>query len=156
MIVVLIPKQPDDNRENCIEINVSLVSFLHILQGGTQGWMSVSMLLKDVLSRIKTMQPNLHDVFPKSDNAGCYHSLQMMAYIWKRNSLFPLWVREYNFIDLQSGKDPCDSRTGSCRMKVLTFANEGNNIENQADLNRAQESYTGVRNTFVTLVRHFS
>ncbi|XP_052083876.1 uncharacterized protein LOC127721237 [Mytilus californianus] len=110
------------------------------------------MLLKDVLLRIKTLQPNLQEVFLKSDNAGCYHSLQLMAFIWKNNSLFDLQVKEYNFSEVQSGKDLCDSRTGTCRMHVLKFANEGNNIENPADLKRALESNKGVRNTFVTLV----
>ena len=59
---------------------------------------------------------------------------------------------EYNFCEMQSGKDLCDSRTGTCRMHILKHANEGNDIQNANQLKTALESHGGVKNTFITLV----
>lgn len=137
-----------ENQEN----KFHLVSFVHILQGGSQGWISVAMILQDVLEKLKCLNQHLSEVYLKSDNAGCYHSMPLMSYIWKNYDLLQLKVKEYNFSEVQSGKDLCDSRTGTCRMHILKYANEGNNVENAHQLKKALESYGGVKNTFISLV----
>lgn len=137
-----------ENQEN----KFHLVSFVHVLQGGSQGWISVAMILQDVLEKLKCLNQHLSEVYLKSDNAGCYHSMPLMSYIWKNYDLLQLKVKEYNFSEVQSGKDLCDSRTGTCRMHILKYANEGNNVENAHQLKKALESYGGVKNTFISLV----
>lgn len=68
-----------ENQEN----KFHLVSFVHVLQGGSQGWIWIAMILQDVLEKLKCLNQHLSEVYLKSDNAGCYHSMPLMSYIWK-------------------------------------------------------------------------
>lgn len=96
--------------------------------------------------------PHLREVYLRSDNAGCYHCTPLLACLWKlRNDSF-VTIREYNFSEAQSGKDLCDSRTGSCRMHILNYINEGNNVTNVFEMKDALESHGGVRNTFTSII----
>ncbi|XP_062575515.1 uncharacterized protein LOC134237441 [Saccostrea cucullata] len=142
------PRDDADSQEK----KFSLVSFVHVLQGGNQGWFSVACILKNSLEKLKCLNPHLSEVYLKSDNAGCYHSMPLMSYIWRNYDFLQLKIREYNFSEVQSGKDLCDSRTGTCRMHILKYANEGNDVENADQLKKALESHGGVKNTFITLI----
>lgn len=53
-----------------------------------------------------------------------------MFYIWKNYDLLQFKVKEYNFSEVQSGKDLCDLGIGICCMYILKYVNEGNNVEN--------------------------
>lgn len=53
-------------------------SYVHLVENGTQGWFTISQILHHTLCMLKEQKPNLSEVFIKSDNAGCYHSLPLM------------------------------------------------------------------------------
>jgi hypothetical protein len=75
-----------------------------------------------------------------------------MLYLWKFRDELPLSIKQYNFSEAQSGKDLCDSRTGTCRLHMLNFVNEGNDITNAAQMKLALESHGGIRNTYISVV----
>lgn len=96
--------------------------------------------------------PSLEEIYLKSDNAACYHCVNLLAFIRLNNSSFPIKVREYNFSEAQSGKDLCDSKTGSCRRHIFRYANEGHDVLNTADMKTALESYGGVKGTDASVI----
>jgi hypothetical protein len=100
-------------------------SFLYVVESGSQGWNAVSQILTHVMQLLKERNPHLEDVYLKSDNAACYHCMPLMAYLWANKQNMKLNIKEYNFSEVQSGKDLCDSRTGTCRLHIMNYVNEG-------------------------------
>lgn len=142
---------PDmEEQDSDTEKNLEILSFVHLVQNGSQGWFSVSQIFQDIFSTLKELKPHLSDVYIKSDNAGCYHSLPLMTYLWKNRNEMSLTVKEFNFSEVQSGKDLCDARTGSCRLHILNYVNEGHNVTDVFEMKKALESHGGVVNTYVT------
>ncbi|CAG2244450.1 unnamed protein product [Mytilus edulis] len=124
-----------------------LQCYVHILENGSQGWFSVANIILHLLTNIKSTRPTLKEVFLKSDNAACYHCTNLLAFIQQNNGQFPIKVAEYNFSEAQSGKDLCDSKTGSCRMHIYKYANEGHDVLNPRSMKLALDSYGGVKGT---------
>ncbi|CAC5387358.1 unnamed protein product [Mytilus coruscus] len=62
------------------------------------------------------------------------------VFIQQNNSTFPIRIKEYNFSEAQSGKDLCDSKTGSSRLHIYRYANEGHNVLNAGDMKKALEA----------------
>ena len=119
---------------------LDLNTFIHVLEKGKQGWFSVAHIICHLLDVIKKQFPPLQEVFIKTDNAGCYHSIPIISFISQNNENFPIRVLQYNFSEAQSGKDLCDSKTGSCRMHIARYLNEGNDIVTALDLKKALDS----------------
>ncbi|XP_062614807.1 uncharacterized protein LOC134276582 [Saccostrea cucullata] len=132
--------------------NVEIVSIVHLVEEGKQGWHLVSQIFSNAFKVLKSIHPHLRDAYIRSDNAGCYHSLPMLSFLWKFRNELPLVVKQYDFSEAQSGKDLCDSRTGSCRLHMLNYINEGHDITNTLQMKEALESHGGIRNTYVSIV----
>lgn len=144
--------QQDSEDNSNDNVNLEIKSFVHLLSNGTQGWFSVSQIFMHTFDLLKEQNPRLTEVYLKSDNAGCYHSLPLMAFLWTNRSLNGLTVKEYNFSEVQSGKDICDARTGNCRLHILNYINEGNNVTEVFEMKNALESHGGVVNTYVSVI----
>lgn len=113
---------------------------------------SVANILLHLFDYLHAQKPELEEVFLKSDNAACYHCSNLLGFLQQNNGAFPIHVRQYNFSEPQSGKDLCDSKTGSCRLHMLKFSNEGNDILSPHDMKSALESHGGVKGTQVCVV----
>ncbi|XP_062600965.1 uncharacterized protein LOC134262593 [Saccostrea cucullata] len=135
----------DDNE-------LDLQCYVHILEMGSQGWFSVANILLHLLHHLKDVKPQIEEISLKSDNAACYHCTNLVSFIQLNNTSFPIYVKEYNFSETQSGKDLCDSKTGSSRLHMYKYANEGHNIISTTDMKKALESYGGVRGTQVCII----
>ena len=129
-----------------------IMSFIHLLANGNQGWFCVSQILLDTIRMLKEKQPHLKEVYLRSDNAGCYHSFPLLCFLWRFREDLPLELKEYNFSEAQSGKDLCDSRTGCCRLHILNYINEGHNVTNVWEMKVALDSHGGIRNTFCSII----
>ena len=127
------------------DLELDLQCYIHILENGTQGWYSVANILTNLLVQLKESKPELEYAFLKSDNAACYHCTNLISFIQINNAKFPIHVLEYNFSEAQSGKDLCDSKTGSARLQVYKYANEGHNVINPRDLKTALDSHGGLK-----------
>lgn len=106
-----------ENTENKYDAN----TYIHIMELGTQGWFSVAHILTDLLKQLSSIDVGLKQVFLKSDNAGCYHSTGLIAYLKHLNTLSPITVMEYNFSEPQAGKDICDAKTAHCKMHIIRY-----------------------------------
>lgn len=134
--------------------NFEIIPMIHITDGEVkQRWHIISQIFSYAFEILKTVKPAVTDVYIRSDNAGCYHSLPLLSYLWKFCSTLPPNVKQYNFSEAQSGKDLCDSCTGTCRLHMLNFINEGHNISDAMEMKEALESYGGIRNTYVSVIK---
>ncbi|CAG2223968.1 unnamed protein product [Mytilus edulis] len=124
----------------------------HLLRtNGTQGWFSVANILVNLLDQLKTVNPDIDELFLKSD-ATCYHCTNLLSFIQQNNAIFPILIKEYNFSEAQSGKDLCDSKTGTSRLHIYKYANEGHNVVSSADMKTALESHGEIWGTQVSII----
>ncbi|CAC5425771.1 unnamed protein product [Mytilus coruscus] len=119
---------------------------------GTEGWFSVANILVNLLYQLKDANPDIDEIFLKSDNAVCYHCTNLLSFIQQNNVLFPILIKEYNFSEAQSGKDLFDSKTGTSRLHIYKYANEGHNFVSSADMKTALDSHGGIRGTQVSII----
>jgi len=112
----------------------------------------VANILLHLLHHLKDVKPEIEAVYLKSDNAACYHCTNILSFIQLNNRDFPIYAKEYNFSEAQTGKDICDSKTGSSRLHMYKFANEGHNVVSTSDMKKTLESYGGVRGTQVCII----
>ncbi|XP_063412207.1 uncharacterized protein LOC134694977 [Mytilus trossulus] len=131
---------------------LDLFCYVHILEDGSQGWFSIANILVHLLHEFKSDKPLLEELFLKSDNAACYHCTNLISFIQQCNKDFPIKIKQYNFSEAQAGKDLCDSKTGSCRLHIFKYANEGHDILNTNDMKTALESHGGVKGTQACIV----
>ncbi|XP_076085029.1 uncharacterized protein LOC143055862 [Mytilus galloprovincialis] len=134
------------------ENELDLQCYIHILENGTQGWFSVANILVNLLDQLKTVNPEIDELFLKSDNAACYHCTNLLSFIQQNNAIFPILIKEYNFSEAQSGKDLCDSKTGTSRLHIYKYANDGHNVVSSADMKIALDSHCGIRGTQVSII----
>ncbi|CAC5418232.1 unnamed protein product [Mytilus coruscus] len=134
------------------ENELDLQCYIHILENGTQGWFSVANILVNLLYQLRTVNPDIDELFFKSDNAACYHCTNLLSFIQQNNAIFPILIKEYNFSEAQSGKDLCDSKTGTSRLHIYKYANEGHNVVSSADMKTALDSHGGIIGTQVSII----
>ena len=144
--------ESSEEDENEAALPYDIHSYIHLLEHGSQGWFAVAKILTHTLQMIKDKMPHLNCAYLRSDNAACYHCGPLMAYLWANRQHLSLNVKEYNFSEVQSGKDLCDARTGTCRLHILNHINEGHNVTNTSEMKEALESHGGIRNTYVTII----
>lgn len=118
-VIVLSDNEEISDIPTCTNTKFDVLTFVHILQNGTQGWFSVAHILKDLCHNIHCHLPAVTEVYMKSDNAGCYHSSSLISFIHHMNTESPVRILEYNFSEAQSGKDICDAKTSHCKMHIL-------------------------------------
>ncbi|CAC5425036.1 unnamed protein product [Mytilus coruscus] len=145
--------------DSCVNIVEKAFSNLDIpktlsdeIKDGSQDWFSIANILVHLLHEFKSEKPLLEELFLKSDNAACYHCTNLISFIQQCNKDFPIKIKQYNFSEAQAGKDLCDSKTGSCRLHIFKYANEGHDILNSNDMKTALESHGGVKGTQTCIV----
>lgn len=70
----------------------------------------------------------------------------------EKRSVTDITVKEFNFSEVQSGKDICDARTGSCGLHILNNINEGHDVTDVFQMKNALESDGGVVNIYVSII----
>ena len=75
---------------------VELKSYAHIFDYCQQDWYAVCSIIENTLEVVKKDHPQITQVSPRSDEAGCYHNNFLLAA-----------VRD-DFSEPQYGKDACD------------------------------------------------
>ena len=127
--------------------------FVHILDACTQNSFAVASIIEHLLKFIKKETPQIQNAFLRSDNAGCYHSGQLLmslAEIGKRTGVTPV---RYDFSDPQSGKDICDRKTAPMKAHIKRWVNEKHDVLSASDMKNALESYGGVKGCRAAVVQ---
>ena len=110
-------------------------------------------MIEHTLATLKTLKPNLSQVYLRSDNAGCYHCAYLLLSLPSIADRTGVKITRYDFSEPQAGKDICDRRIAALKSHMRRFINEGNDVKTASDMRAAIESYGGVKGCYATVCR---
>jgi len=117
---------------------------IHIIQNCTQGSSAVVSIMAHVLKTLKEEHPEIQKAFFRQDNAGCYHSTATILSVPAVEKTTGLQVAEVGFSDPQGGKGPADRMAATVKGHITRFVNEGNNVTNAKEIEKAILSHGGL------------
>lgn len=77
---------------------------------------------------LKKKNPQITELFIRSDNAGCFHGHLGISAIAEMNKRSGIHVRRHDFDDPQRGKSICDRRAAHIKFAIRKYVREGNNV----------------------------
>ena len=96
-------------------------------------------LFVHAVNDLKTTDPTVTGVIGQSDNAGCYHSLDLMLRLGLAGASGEMLVKvlEWLYSEAQDGKDVADRFIGTKKGQVKLWVKEGNDAVTAEDLCKA-------------------
>ena len=74
--VTCVIKGGDDSGDQRVQDLVE--TFVHLLDVCVQDWFSVASIIEHTLRVVKMEEPQITNVYVRSDNAGCYHNTELL------------------------------------------------------------------------------
>ena len=130
---------------------LQMITFAHVFQSCSQDSNAVLAIMEDVIGKLKAVMPALKTVIYRQDNAGCYRSGATIIGASKAGQFHGLTVKRLDFSDPKAGKGACDKKAATIKAHMRIHLNEGNDIENAAQMVDAMRSSGGVPGLHVTL-----
>ena len=130
---------------------LQMMTFAHVFQSCSQDSNAVLAIMEDVIGKLKAIMPTLKTVIYRQDNAGCYRSGATIIGASKATQVHGVTVKRLDFSDSQGGKGACDRKAATIKAHMRIHLNEGNDIENSAQMVDAMRSSGGVSGLHVTL-----
>lgn len=127
--------------------------FVHIFDVCTQDSFAVASIIENLLKTIKKESPRIKAAFLRSDNAGCYHSGQLILSLPDIAKRSGINVLRYDFSDPQSGKDICDRKIATMKAHIKRWVNEKHDVLTASDMKTALESHNGVKGCRAAVVK---
>lgn len=131
-------------------------AFVHVLENCKQDSYTVVRIIEHTLRTLKHEHPELTTAFLRQDNAGCYHSAEMLASCAQMESKTGIAVRRVDFSDPQGGKGPCDRKAATVKAHVRRYINEGHDVLNANDFLNAMLSNGGIPNVRAVIADAYS
>ena len=125
---------------------------IHIIQSGLQDSTAVVLIMDHVLRLLKKQHPEIVSLFFRQDNAGCYHSAEIILSVDILSKRSGIQIDHVDFSDPQGGKGSCDRKAAQIKAHVKSFVNEGGSVTNVGELKQAIESRGGVPGLRVTVM----
>ena len=132
--------------------NLESQTFIHIIQSGLQDSTAVVLIMDHVLRLLKKQHPEIVSSFFRQDNAGCYHSAEIILSVDILSKRSGIQINHVDFSDPQGGKGSCDRKAAQIKAHVKSFVNEGGSVTNVGELKQAIESRGGVPGLRVTVM----
>ena len=127
-------------------------TFIHITQSGLQDSTAVVLIMDHVLRLLKKQHPEIVSSLFRQDNAGCYHSAEIILSVDILSKRSGIQINHVDFSDPQGGKGSCDRKAAQIKAHVKSFVNEGGSVTNVGELKQAIESRGGVPGLRVTVM----
>lgn len=127
-------------------------TFIHIIQSGLQDSTAVVLIMDHVLRLLKKQHPEIVSSFFRQDNAGCYHSAEIILSVDILSKRSGIQINHVDFSDPQGGKGSCDRKAAQIKAHVKSLVNEGGSVTNVGELKQAIESRGGVPGLRVTVM----
>ena len=127
-------------------------SFVHIAENMSQDSSVVVCIIEHTLRSLKKENRCINTAFLCQDNAGCYHSSNVIASCALMKANMGINVARVDFSDPQGGKGACDRKAATIKAHVRRYVNEGHDVTNAQEFKTAILSngdVTGVRITVV-------
>jgi len=123
-----------------LENRLQYQAFVHIVENCSQDSNSVVNIMRHTLQGLKKEHPEIQTSFLRQDNAGCYHSVTMLAACRLMEGATGIKVQRVDFSDPQGGKGPCDRKAATIKAHVLRYINEGHDVVTADDFKEAMLS----------------
>ena len=127
-----------------------MVTFVHLFEKCTQVSSTVLAIIDDVFHQIKSIAPEITTLFLRQDNAGCYHSAEILLSVNQITTKHNMKL-SMDFSDPQGGKGSCDRKAATIKTKMRIHLNESHDIETAEQMVAAIKSQGGVSGVRVTL-----
>ena len=127
-------------------------AFIHIVENGKQDSFTVVRITEHTLCMLKNEHPELTTAFLCQDNAGSYHSAEMLASCAQMKAKTGIAIQWVDFSDPQGGKGSCDRKAATIKAHVRRYINEGHDVLIANDFMNAILSNGGVPKVRVVVV----
>ena len=119
--------------------------FVHVFDQCTQDSETVVAILNDGLCRVKETDPQIKTAYIRSDNAGCYHSANILVSAKQISEKTGIVIKRCDFCDPQGGKGPCDRCAAIIKSIIRRYLNENHNVTSASEFVEACHSHKGVK-----------
>jgi hypothetical protein len=124
------------------------VTLVHLLEDNSQDSNCILGIADSVFSFISKNFENTQ-INIRSDNAGCYHSQDVICLLTLFANKYNVKLNSYHFSEPQLGKDICDRKISVLKKVLLQFINDGNDVINIKDMFKALTSSRVLKDTVV-------
>ena len=112
-------------------------TFIHILQAALQDSTAVVLITDHVLRSLKKQHPEISvRSFFRQDNAGCYHSAQIILSVDILSKRSGIQVNDVDFSDPQGGKGSCDRKAAQINRMPRVMSVEATRLQMSGNLNK--------------------
>lgn len=111
-------------------------AFVHIVQNCNQESNAVVGIIGHTLRSLKEHHSEINKAYLRKDNAGCYHSVEMLTSCLLMEESTGIKVCRVDFSDPQGGKGLCDRKAATIKAHVLRYVNEGNDVITATDFKK--------------------
>ncbi len=127
---------------------LQVVSYAHLLDSCAQDWYTVGSVFENLLENVKRDFPVIKRVYLRSDEAGCYHTSQLIAAVKDIGDRVGITVERYDFSEPQQGKDICDRVLCPMKATIRKYCSQGHDKKKAVKLNSPAfyNSYKKCRN----------
>ena len=98
--VTCVIKRGDDSGDQRVEVE----TFVHLLDACVQDWFSIASIIEHTLKVVKMEDPQITNVYLRSDNAGCYHNTELLLSLQALSARHGIVVVRYDFLIRNQGK----------------------------------------------------
>ncbi|KAK3732767.1 hypothetical protein QZH41_006933 [Actinostola sp. cb2023] len=123
---------------------MEMLTFVHIFESCSQDSTTVLAIIHDVLRQLRAITPEIHSVFLRQDNVGCYHSASTLLSLPMIAKTKGINIQRIDFSDPQGGKGACDRNAANIKNHMRRYLNSGNDIETAEQMKSAIESFGGI------------
>ena len=106
-----------------------MLTFAHMFKSATQDSSAVLAVVDDVLKQLKTVAPQITEIYLRADSAGCYHAATTLLGLKQLATKHAINLAQFDFSDPQGGKGSCDRKAASLKNKMKVYLNSGHDIE---------------------------
>ncbi|CAB4004224.1 Hypothetical predicted protein [Paramuricea clavata] len=112
--IAVLTKKNDDG-------DLQVLTYLHLFKSCSQDSGAVVAIIRDVLSQLSTIAPEVHTVYLRQDNAGCYHSALTLLSLPTIERSTGIQIRRIDFSDPQGGKGACDRKAAHIKTHMNKY-----------------------------------
>ena len=94
-------------------------------------------ILESLLITIRSSNPKVKKAYLQSDEAGCYHTSQLIVAARDVEERVGVSLQRYDFSEPQSGKEVCDRILCPLKGAIRRYCNEGHDFLNASDMHTA-------------------
>ncbi|CAF3309897.1 unnamed protein product [Rotaria sp. Silwood2] len=125
--------------------------FVHDFNQCTQDSETIVAIWSDVLCHVRETDPQIKSAFLRSDNAGCYPSVNTFVAAKQVSEKISVTKRRIDFCDPQDGKGSCDRYAAVIKLNTRRYLNENHNVASASEFVEACHSHKGVKDVLARI-----